>query len=360
MKTPFEIIELRRQLNNTAEVSMKEKETKKALIGFIKDKTESLEIVDRGEWFYVFKQGKVHDNAIAFRADFDAVLCEDGCARHLCGHDGHSAALCGFALWLDENEVNRDVYLIFQPGEETGQGAVICAPFLDEKKIKEIYGFHNIPGREANTVMLLDKTFACASTGLEIKLTGEESHAAYPENGNNPALVVSEIILHMDETVKQKHNGVVLGTVIGIDLGSKSYGVSAGCGTLRLTLRAEYQNEFDEFVNKIENLAKKLAGENGLGCEIRRIEEFPATVNAAKCSVKVRDAAESMGIRVITPKEPFRWSEDFGHYLKKIDGAFFGVGIGEDHTGLHTADYEFNDEIIGTVIEIYKYLALRV
>ena len=37
-------------------------------------------------------------------------------------------------------------------------------------------------------------------------------------------------------------------------------------------------------------------------------------------------------------------------------GAFFGMGCGRDHAGLHTEEYEFNDNIIGTVIEIYKRL----
>lgn len=42
---------------------------------------------------------------------------------HKCGHDGHCAALCGLALELDKTETDADVYLLFQPGEETGSGA---------------------------------------------------------------------------------------------------------------------------------------------------------------------------------------------------------------------------------------------
>ena len=43
-------------------------------------------------------EGQCGQAPIAFRADFDAVVCQDGCARHLCGHDGHSAILAGLAV----------------------------------------------------------------------------------------------------------------------------------------------------------------------------------------------------------------------------------------------------------------------
>ena len=37
---------------------------------------------------------------------------------HKCGHDGHSAALAAFALDLEENGADKNVYLIFQHAEE--------------------------------------------------------------------------------------------------------------------------------------------------------------------------------------------------------------------------------------------------
>lgn len=347
------IKELRKKLHNIPEPSMQEYKTKQLLMGFLRRNTD-LHIVDRGKWFYVHYKGNDARNSIAFRADYDAVVCQDGCARHLCGHDGHSAILAGFALELEKIAPDQDVYLIFQPGEETGKGACICSDLIEECSIKEIYGIHNIPGYAQNEILLLEGTFACASTGMEIRIQGSPAHAAYPEQGKNPALVISDIITYMDTVVREMDHGIVLGTVIGIDLGSNSYGVSADCGTLRLTVRAEYQEEYDELVKKVKDRAELKSMENGMNCSIRFIEPFPATVNHAACVNKVKTAARSLGLRVTVPKEPFRWSEDFGYYLQKTKGAFWGVGTGRECSGLHTAEYEFNDEIIGTVIELYK------
>lgn len=350
------IIQLRKELHINPEPSMHEINTKRILMEFIQNHTHSMELVDMDSWFYVVKKGNNNETAIAFRADFDAVMCADGRCRHLCGHDGHSAVLAGFALWLDTVPAERDVYLIFQPGEENGKGAAICSAFIKNKNIGEIYGFHNIPGFEKGEVILLNHTFACASTGLEIKLIGKQSHAAYPENGKNPAKAISEIIRYMNEMIGEQHKGIVLGTVIGIDVGSESYGVSAGEGILRLTLRAEYQYEYDEFVTKIEKKAEELAMDIGLSYENSRIEEFPATINDQSCVDKVYNAAQRLNQKTAYKATPFRWSEDFGYYLQHTKGAYFGVGCGEDHAGLHTMEYEFEDDIIGPVIDLYKEL----
>lgn len=347
------IKELRKRLHNIPEPSMREYKTKQLLMDFLRSNT-NLDIVDRGEWFYVHYKGKNVEDSIAFRADYDAVVCQDGCARHLCGHDGHSAILAGFALELERIVPDQDVYLIFQPGEETGKGARICSNLIEECSIKEIYGIHNIPGYAQNEILLLDGTFACASTGMEIKIQGSPAHAAYPEQGKNPALVISDIITYMDSIVREMNRGIVLGTVIGIDVGGNSYGMSADYGILRLTVRAEYQEEYDELVKKVKDRAERRSLENGMNCSIRFIEPFPATVNHAACVYKVKTAAESLGLNVTVPKEPFRWSEDFGYYLQKTKGVFWGVGCGKERSGLHTAEYEFNDEIIGTVIDIYE------
>lgn len=71
-------IELRKKLHSMPEASMNETKTKKALMRFISENTK-LEITDKGKWFYVLKRaGKENAEAIAFRADMDAVCGKDG------------------------------------------------------------------------------------------------------------------------------------------------------------------------------------------------------------------------------------------------------------------------------------------
>lgn len=351
------IIDLRKKLHEIPEEAFKETRTKSCLMDFIKNNS-SLEVVDCGSWFYAKWTCETAGDTqtIGFRADFDGVVIADGSVKHLCGHDGHSAVLAGFAVLISQIKPLRNVFLIFQPAEEIGEGGKICSAGLTGLGISSIYGFHNIPGYELGTVLALKSTFACASTGMEISVTGRPSHAAYPEAGKNPATVISSIIFFMNELIAKPHKGMVLGTVIGIDVGSCSYGVSAGEGILRLTLRAALQEEFESLVSAIKNKAGELCSQEGMECRIRLIEQFPATENDADCVEKIKSVAASKNIEVVEPEEPFRWSEDFGYYLMKTKGAFFGVGCGKNHAQLHTADYEFADEITGTVLDVYEGL----
>ena len=94
----------------------------------------------------------------------------------------------------------------------------------------------------------------------------------------------------------------------------------------------------------------------GRRCAISFIEPFPATVNHEACVKKLQAAAAAAGLKVSFLQEPMRWSEDFGYYLQKTQGTFFGLGCGLQHAGLHTADYEFNDAIIESAVALYLKL----
>ena len=132
------ITRLRHELHKIPEASMKEHRTKQTIMDFLAANT-TLEVVDRGAWFYAVKRAGAagRQGSIAVRADMDAVCGRDGLLGHYCGHDGHSSILAGLAMALDHGKTDRDVYLIFQPGEETGEGAKICSKLIEEKNIEE-------------------------------------------------------------------------------------------------------------------------------------------------------------------------------------------------------------------------------
>lgn len=385
-----QIMELRKQLHRIPEHSMQEVKTKQLLMDFLKSHT-ALEIVDCGAWFYAVKraydwvttendktfhvsevaveipeQMTEYKPPIAFRADMDAVCGKDGKPGHFCGHDGHSSVLCGLGLYLDSRKdpLAQDVYLIFQPAEEIGKGAELCRSLIKEKHIGEIYGFHNIPGKPLGTVLVKDGTFACASTGLEIHMTGTPSHAAYPEAGRNPgyALALAGLLLQIEELTKQfnETKGFARMTLIGMKLGSENYGVAASDGYLRLTVRSEGEQVFREYLAEIRKLAEVMAQKEALELSIKEIERFPSTDNHAEQVQKIRACAASHQIPYIELPEPMRWSEDFGWYLQETKGAFFGIGDGEDYAQLHTEHFEFPDSILETAVTMFAGLCVDI
>ena len=356
-----EVKELRERLHQIPERSLMEEQTKKELMCFLKEHT-SFQVTDRGKWFYAWKPAKNAEQKkppVAFRADMDAVCGRDGNPGHYCGHDGHCSILAGLALSLENGiSPDRDIYLIFQPAEETGQGARLVSSLLSEKQIPEIYGLHNIPGYPLGSILLREGTFACASTGLTIRLTGSPSHAAYPEAGKNPGTALARLLLSIERLTAKvnREKGFVLMTLIGMEIGSDSYGVSASDGILRLTVRGEKESVFSDYLNKIYELATLAAKEGGFRLSYTEVERFPATENHRENVEKIRETAEKLKLSVITLKAPMRWSEDFGYYLQQSKGAFFGIGDGEDHAQLHTEDFTFPDEILETAISLLKNL----
>lgn len=361
------IKQLRHELHQHPELSNQEVWTKQHLISFLQEHT-NLEIVDKGAWFYaVYRAGEGRRN-IAFRADFDALPMEETIdiphgskipgVSHKCGHDGHSACLAGLALEIDQKGSENNIYFLFQHAEETGDGAIECVSFIKENEIDEIFAYHNMSGLPLGSVNVIDGTAHYASKGMTIHMEGTPAHASQPEDGINPAYAIAELVGVIPElTAPETYKGKVLCTVIQVAVGEPSFGIAASRGDLLLTIRAQYETELDALQKKLENKALDLAHYHGLHVQFSYVDVFPETANHPESSDKVRKVCHVKGIPCHEMNEPYRASEDFGHYLKETKGAIFYIGNGEDYPHIHTASYDFNDEIIATAVEVFKGLA---
>ena len=336
------ILELRRALHRCPELSGQEVKTKALLQDFLRAHT-TLELYPCGEGFYCAHREKDPQKpAIALRADFDALAAPDGGAAHLCGHDGHAAALCAVALALEGKTLGRNVFLLFQPAEETGAGAAPCCALFQKEQVGEIYGAHNLPGFPEGTVFTRPGTFACASRGVTLRFLGAPTHAAYPENGKNPSLAVGKLLCALPELAAPAHySGMTLCTVIGAELGEKAFGAACARAELWLTLRAEHNADLEQLRSSVLGCAKALCEEAGLDFSYEEQDVFPATENDPACAEKVLSLCGGRTLEI-----PMRWSEDFGHYLLHVPGAFFGVGAGQTCPPLHTKNYEYPDALL--------------
>ena len=346
------ITELRRTLAGCAEISGHEIKTRKLLIDFLQENT-SLEIHPCGDGFYA---AHIENNpgkpAIALRADYDALAMPDGSAKHLCGHDGHAAALCGAALHAEGKTFDRNIFFLFQPAEETGYGAPGCCELFDHETVDEIYGLHNLPGLPMGQITTRPGTFACASRGVTLEFHGKPTHAAYPENGISPAEAIAGLLSSLPAlSTPDNFSGMTLCTVIGMHMGEKAFGAAAADAEVWLTLRAEHDKDLLQLEEGILQHSEQLADKYGLMFSYEIQDVFPSTENDPACAQKVLDLCYGTLLET-----PMRWSEDFGHYLKKCPGAFFGIGAGENHPPLHTENYEYPDELLPYAVEAFVKL----
>ena len=361
------IIELRHLLHRYPDLPLQESGTISLLKRFIQENT-TLEIFDRDGWFYAVKHASAESEAlpIAFRADMDALPMDESIElayssvhngiSHKCGHDGHMAALCGLALELDKMKVNRTVFLIFQHAEEIGQGAVHCAELICEEGITEIFAFHNLSGYPENSIAYRKQLTQPASEGLTIHMHGRQSHASAPEEGCNPSVAIAELALYAQKLPGESHDGMALCTIVGMQCGEGDFGISAGEGSISVTLRAEKEQFMKEMETKLLQKAEELSAQDGLRTEYEIHDFFPETRNHDDALNRVLQKASELQLPVIEMENLWKASEDFGYYLKICSGAMFYIGNGTDYPALHTDSYDFNDGVLKTAVDMFLAL----
>jgi len=218
-----------------------------------------------------------------------------------------------------------------------------------------VFALHNLPGFPFNQIVVGNTNFAAASKGMIVKLFGKTSHAAYPESGLSPALAMTGIIRDFIQLSleKQSFEDFVLLTIIHSRLGDVAFGTSPGYAEVMATLRSYNNRDMEILTQKAIKIVEETTDKFGLTEKISFTEEFPATVNQPVAVDFVRKSAAINGFKIHEINQPFRWSEDFGHFTNKFPGAFFGIGSGKNHPDLHNPDYDFPDELIETGIRMF-------
>lgn len=362
-----ELTDFRRDLHRHPELSTQEVKTQERIIAFLqKQEITNVQKIGGTGVLCSFDSGK-KGKTLLLRADTDALPIQEindfeyhsiveGVA-HKCGHDGHSAIMCGVAKELNESPITSGVvHLLFQPAEENGEGAknVLADEGFDFKP-DFVFALHNIPGYELNEIVCKEGSFTPAAKSIIIKLKGKTSHAAEPELGINPASAIGKII-DMFEQISYPDltsDNFTLATPIHLHMGELAYGVSAGEGEIHYTLRAWDNEVMNRFTDQIESRVAEISAEKNLEHEITWLESFVANQNAQEAVKHIAAAAKLNGLQYTTRPHPFKWGEDFGLFTARYPGAMFGIGSGEDCPALHNPDYDFPDTIIPTGISMF-------
>jgi len=373
MQMDWEILELeltnfRKQLHKFPELSGKEKETANRVIDFAR-RFHQAKIITKlgGEGVAVVFNGKESGKTILIRCDLDALPIQEvndfdytsvyPNVSHKCGHDGHMAIVSGLIPLLADEKIKKGkVVLLFQPAEETGEGAnkVLQDPKFAGIVPDYVFALHNLPGFPVNEIVVKENVFAFSSRGLIIKLKGNSSHAAEPEKGITPSLAVAELIQDLTALPTMKAiKDFSLVTIIHARIGERAFGTTPGYAELMATLRSVNENDMLNIKKQAAKIIRSVALKHRLTYEIEWVEEFPATINDSICVNMIRSGADENHLSINEISEPFRWSEDFGHFTQKFKGAMFGIGAGIGHPELHHPDYDFPDEIIVTGTKMF-------
>lgn len=369
-------VDLRKELHRLAEPSGQEEKTASFVASRLRDIGFN-EIHERlGGWgLLAFQRSGQQGPFVLFRAELDALPIDDPGdwphrsrtrgVGHKCGHDGHMALLLELAAHCAEHPVKQgEVGLLFQPAEETGLGAgqMLDDPgaaslIASDREPDHMFALHNIPGEPLGAVLMREGTFASASIGLEVTLTGHTAHAAHPEQARSPADALASLITGWHGLVRTHipFDRPALLTVVHAALGRRAFGTTPGEASLAATLRAHENHDLDQLAARAVDMAESIASRWQLDFQYEFTESFRAVKNhPASIDVMKKAAARCDGLDVRMLEKPYSWSEDFGRFTDRFPGALIGLGAGTDTAPLHHPDYDFPDALLKTGPELLR------
>ena len=345
------------QLHRTPELSMHENKTADYIASILKNL--GYEVVPGVGKHGIVASLTVGDSqkAIGLRADFDALPIQEvntlpyksevPGVSHLCGHDAHSAMLLGAAKYLAEKRnFNGTVRLIFQPGEETMQGApaMIEDGLFERFPVDAVFGMHNMPGLEAGKLYFTPGTTMAAVDNWEIEITGKGGHGSMPELSIDPVVAGSSLVMALQTIVARNvspaHKAVV---TVGAFLAGNAGNVIAHSAILRLSIRTTTPQDREMVLHNVRRLAASQSEAFGCTAEIRTGVPGAVLINDPEETEKAAEIArKTFGAEnVICPGPTYLGSEDFAFMLQKKKGTYCFVGNG-DTKMVHHPEYVFD------------------
>ena len=306
------------------------------------------------------------DSTIAFRSDMDALPVSEKNEvpyksqhegkMHACGHDGHMATLLGFAKCLPEHlsEINHNILLVFQPGEESPGGAhlLVESGIFEKYHVQEIFGLHLWPDLKAGTIATRKNEFMAHSSEVHVDVEGLSSHVAKAALGKDAMAAACEFLLDVYAFEKSYPDSIYRLCKFGLFQSGTVCNAISAHSHLEGTMRAFQDEVFYGLQNKIIESAHTMEKKYGVTFHVQFKNGYPPVMNDPTLTQKVLDTIPN--IQVLD--EPEMIAEAFAYYQTILPGTFFFLGTG---TGipLHADTWDFDENILEKGIQLFLDLA---
>ena len=210
----------------------------------------------------------------ALRADMDALEIREetelsfqsqntGC-MHACGHDGHTAVLLAAAKILKEHEDELDhrIMLVFQPAEETAQGAADLLETGILNQADKIFGLHIFSGIEKGKISLEPGARMAATNWFSIRIGGKSGHAGKPQECVDAVVTAASLAMNLQTIISRSINPLESAVLtIGRMEAGTARNIIAGEAVLEGTVRTfsrEVQEKIRERMEEITAAAAQM------------------------------------------------------------------------------------------------------
>lgn len=337
------LLEIHRDLHAHPELSMQEHRT----AGLVEQRLSALGCTTHrvGDTGVVGWLENGDGPVVAFRADMDGlpVREETGLAwastatgtlpdgttspvMHACGHDIHITCGLGIATYLAEHrdQWQGTVVMIFQPGEETGEGA----QSMVDNRLWEIaprpvavFGQH-VSGGRAGTAHVTPGLAMAMADSWRVTVHGHGGHGSRPEKTLDPVLLAAHMVVRLQSVITREVSARDLSvlTVATFHAGTKE-NVIPDSAVFTINMRHHDQSVRDHVTAAARRVLNAEAAASGAPePTIEEISTFPLTINDPELTGTVRGLlAAELGDEAVTSPEARMGSEDFGVLASSID-----------------------------------------
>ncbi|MEB3332039.1 MAG: amidohydrolase, partial [Synechococcaceae cyanobacterium] len=153
---------------------------------------------------------------VALRVDMDALPIEERTGldyassrqglMHACGHDIHTTVGLGVARLLASvpDRLGSRIRLLFQPAEETAQGAAWMKADGAMDGVQALFGVHVFPTLPVGSIGVRSGSLTAAAGELEIEVLGESGHGARPHQSTDAIWIAARVVSGLQEAISRR------------------------------------------------------------------------------------------------------------------------------------------------------------
>jgi|UniRef100_UPI0040486919 amidohydrolase len=378
------LIGIRRELHQIPEFALDLPKTQARILAAIEGLGEITLGKDLTSIALVIRGGKPGPTVL-LRADMDALKVEEETGleyastngfMHACGHDLHMAGAIGAAQILasHKDELNGDVLIWFQPGEEGHHGADVMIEEgmleLTGSRPVAAYGLHVFTWLPLGEIACKPGPLMAAAGDLHVRFHGSGGHGSMPWLSKDPVTPMVEAIAALQNLINKsfdQFDPVILNVGwirAGDDATTNVIADSASFGATVRTFSEVNTKKLHELAPK---LIHSIADGFGLSAEVEFGRATKVLMNDPASVEMVERVAKSLvGEAGYVPMQnPNAGGEDFASIVAEVPGAFVFVGACPPEIDYqtaptnHSAKATFDDSVLPLCSSLLVSLAME-
>ena len=306
---------------------------------------------------------------VALRVDMDALPVEERTGlpyaslnqglMHACGHDIHTTVGLGVARILASlaDQLGGTVRLLFQPAEETAQGAAWMVADGAMQGVDALFGVHVFPSLSVGTIGVRSGSLTAAAGELEVEVLGEGGHGARPHQSTDAIWIAARVVSGLQEAISRRLDALHPVVVsFGRIEGGKAFNVIADHVRLLGTVRCLDLELHSQLPTWIEETVQAICKGYGGEARVRYRCISPPVHNDPELTQLLADeAVELLGRpQVEWLEQPSLGAEDFAELQRDTPSTMFRLGVAgpKGCTPLHSNTFAADEAAVGVGVEV--------